>query len=129
YQTAEEFVRAIQKTIPEDGVFEQQNSPQPPEVSVVDAAHTIQSQPISATKPEKRSTTQSSKPNRLWIWACSGIGLLGLAVVAASLVFIRLIPQNSPSASATATSAVAVIETSAPPVAPTNSPVPIPSPT
>jgi serine/threonine protein kinase len=131
YQTAEDFVQAIQKTIPEgvsgDRMVSQESVP---EIATVMApAGSVSREKIRGAQSqvpiESRAATQESQTsNRFLIWGAIGIGILVLVGVMAG-IGIRMLstndtPENTPELSNTA---ITVINTSIP----TNSPVPSPS--
>jgi branched-chain amino acid transport system substrate-binding protein len=134
YQTAEDFVEAIQRAIPEgvsvDKAFSQPSIPDvatiiaPPassneqtitEAQPVPASKTVQSQ----TPIESRTVvTESPIPRRFPIWAAAGIGMLIIVGVVISVLIRTLNANNTP----TPSPASALNNTSAPINSPVASP-------
>jgi branched-chain amino acid transport system substrate-binding protein len=135
YQTAEEFVKAIQRAIPEGISVDEKIPPE----SVPDIATMIappgaasgkvvsEMQPVAVSRMtqaqaplESRTVVaESREPRRFPIWAVAGIGIVALAAIVIFAVRGALNTNNTPMPTTTSP----VINTAAP----VNSPVPSPT--
>jgi serine/threonine protein kinase len=116
YQTAEDFVRAIQKAIPES--------------DTVDRPITQGSQPVTSTvAPASRLTTSGGpKQSRILLWAVAGFGVIGVFALVLIFGIALLSTKLSPSNSATTPATEAIGSTNAPVPLPTSTAQPIPIP-
>jgi serine/threonine protein kinase len=120
YQTAEEFVRAIQRAIPADDASAPQ-IPQSPSREMVAEARTIEPQLTPGNAESKPAITKRSRLGLAALLTCSGIGALALAIGVALMAMNRFRANTSPPPIPTSTVANTL--------APTNSSVPVSSPT
>jgi len=114
YQTADDFVRAIQRAIPDDEAAEK---------SIAQGSRTVTPTwpPLSAqsSSTSKVATSGKSKQPRFLLWAVTGLGVLGIIAIATFLGIALLGDRlrQSPIATSAATEAIA----------PTDSPDPLPT--
>ena len=122
YQNAEEFVRAIQKAIPESNTAD--NSISEASLLMASQAPTYNFQPgqpqsIATPSESKAATSQNLQPHRFSIWAFVAFATIALVVIVMFVGTNLFNNQVSPSPSATSVVSQAI--------APINSPVPLPT--
>src|SRR5258706_2164285 len=120
YQTAEDFVQAIQKALPESGPADNlttQNSAPLASPTPASNFQSIQSASGATRLESKVVTSKNLRPNRFPIWILAGFGAIILVAIVAVIATKMLNPQISPTPAVTN----AVIET----IPPTNSPIPL----
>ena len=125
YQTADDFVRAIQRAIPENDAADKSISRDSTFIASTAAPTSVPAvQPNQSQSPEtpldsKTAISGSPKPRRSLIWAVAGFGAIALVAiivfVGISMLGTKLLP--SPSATDRVTEAIA----------PTNSPASLPT--
>src|SRR5258707_4955331 len=120
YQTAEDFMQAIQKALPESGPADNLTAQKPTiaNYSALDAnVQPVQSTDIQTNLASKVVASKNLSPNRFPIWALAGFGAIALVAIVAVVATKMLNPQISPTPVVTNM----VIET----ISPTNSPMPL----
>jgi serine/threonine protein kinase len=131
YQTADEFVQAVQRVIPEspaaDKTLAQKLEPilsasEETKVAERQPIYEFQAIPVQAEAPlEEQLTAKGQSTRRFPIWAFVGLGAMGLVVIILVIAMSRSNPPSSP----VATSTIAVTNTSALVSSPTSLPPPI----
>ena len=133
YQTAEDFVRAIQRAIPEsdtnDKSIVQDSRFVASTVAPFSAAQAQPNQSQGLSK-SKLITSDNPKPRRLLLWGVVGFGVIGMIAIMTVAGIALFAKKLSPSPTATivlmATEAIAPINS--PALEPTSTPLPISAP-
>ena len=132
YQTADEFVHAIQRVIPESAAADQTLSQKLEPILSTSAETNVaerqpifefQAIPVQAEAPlEKQLTAERQRARGFPIWVFAGLGIVGLLVVVLVIVMSRLNRPSTPVADPT----IAITDTPALVSSPTSLPTSLP---